>query len=252
VKTIAAGPISRQLIRDLTQGSNMPKKSVSSEPKEVWSAVDLYIDNLLAPTDAALEASLAASNAAELPPIQVTASQGKLLHLLARAIGAKKILEIGTLGGYSTIWMARALGADGHLITLEADSKHAEVARRNIAHAGLAEKVEVRLGLAIDTLPQLLAEKKGPFDLIFIDADKQGYPAYLEWSLKLSRKGTLIVADNVVRTGKIVDAKSDDANVQGARRFLEMLATDPRVDATAIQTVGGKGHDGFALGLVTA
>jgi predicted O-methyltransferase YrrM len=221
-----------------------------------WNAVDRYLAGLFVGPDAALEAALAASDAAGLPQIAVSPTHGKMLHLLARSVatqsgpGARKILEIGTLGGYSTIWMARALPADGRLITLEADPKHAEVARANIARAGMAGKVEVRLGKALDTLPGLVAE--APFDLVFIDADKTGYSDYLAWSLKLTRRGSLIIADNVVRKGAVSDPNSDDANVQGVRRFNQMLAAEPRVSATAIQTVGSKGYDGFAIAVVIA
>jgi predicted O-methyltransferase YrrM len=172
------------------------------------------------------------------------------LQLLAQACGARNILEIGTLGGYSTIWLARALPAGGRLITLESEPKHAEVARANIARAGLAGVVEVRLGRALETLPQIAVEKRSPFDFVFIDADKARYPDYLPWAIKLSRPGSLIVADNVVRKGAVIDAANTDANVQGARRFNEMLAAEPRVSATAVQTVGSKGHDGLALAIV--
>jgi predicted O-methyltransferase YrrM len=220
--------------------------------EELWGQVDRYINELLVPSDAALDAALHASDAAGLAPIAVSPSQGKFLHLLARLQGARTILEIGTLGGYSTIWLARALPADGRLITLEYEPKHVEIARANIARAGLADRVEVRHGRALDTLPQLAAEKRGPFDLIFIDADKTGYPDYFAWALKLSRRGTLIIADNVIRKGAVADAASTDANVQGVRRFTELVAAEPRVSATALQTVGAKGYDGFAIILVTA
>jgi len=219
---------------------------------EQWTAVDRYLTGLFVPPDSALNAALEASAAAGLPAINVSPNQGKLLLLLAQAQGARRVLEIGTLGGYSTIWLARALPADGRLITLEADPKHAEVARANIARAGLAGVVDLRLGRALDTLPQLAAEGRGPFDLIFIDADKPSYPDYLTWGLKLSRRGSLIIADNVVRKGAVIDAASGDADVQGVRRFNELLAAEPRVSATAIQTVGSKGYDGFAIGRVTA
>jgi predicted O-methyltransferase YrrM len=215
-----------------------------------WTAVDSYIADLFVGPDSALDAALAASNTAGLPAIAVSPSQGKLLMLMARAMGARKILEIGTLGGYSTIWLARALPADGNLITLEYDPKHAEVARANIARAGFANVVELREGRAQDTLPQLVSENRGPFDFIFIDADKPGYPDYLAWSLKLSHPGTVIIADNVVRKGEIVDANSADANVQGMRRFNALLAAEPRVSATEVQTVGSKGYDGFAYAVV--
>ncbi len=220
--------------------------------QEQWTAVDSYIADLFLGHDSALEAALASSAVAGLPAISVSPTQGKLLHLLARLQGARKILEIGTLGGYSTIWLARALPKDGHLISLELDPKHAEVARRNLAGAGVANLVDIRLGRAGDTLQQLVAEAAGPFDLIFIDADKQGYSDYLQWSLKLARRGTLIIADNVVRNGGVADPANTDANVQGIRRFNEILAAEKRVTTTAIQTVGSKGYDGLAFILVTA
>jgi predicted O-methyltransferase YrrM len=219
---------------------------------ERWSTVDRYITDLLIGPDAALDGALAASDAAGLPSIAVSPPQGKLLHLFARAVSARNILEIGTLGGYSTIWLARALQSGGHLVTLEYDPKHAAVAQANLVHAGFADIVEVRVGRASDTLPQLLAEGRGPFDLIFIDADKVGYPEYLEWSLKLSRPGTLIIADNVVRDGAVADAASTDANVLAVRRYNAMLAAEPRVNATVVQTVGSKGYDGLAIALVTS
>jgi predicted O-methyltransferase YrrM len=199
-----------------------------------------------------LEAALAASAAAGLPAINVSPVQGKLLHLLARAIGARNVLEIGTLGGYSTIWLARALPDGGRLISLEADARHAEVARANIARAGLQAEVEVRLGMALDTLPELAAEGREPFDFVFIDADKPNNAAYFDWALKFSRPGSIIVVDNVVRDGDVIDADSDSSTVQGVRRLLERIAAEPRVSATAIQTVGAKGYDGFAIALVTS
>ncbi len=220
--------------------------------QEQWSAVDDYLTDLLAPADPALEAVLRASTNAGLPPIQVAPNQGKLLHLLARLQGARTILEIGTLGGYSTIWLARALPADGRLITLEADPAHAEVARANLARAGLSDIVELRLGRALETLPQLATEGHAPFDMIFIDADKASTPDYFAWALRLSRRGSLIIIDNVVRTGGVIDAERTDPDIQGVRRVLEMLAEEPRVSATAIQTVGSKGYDGFAIALVIA
>jgi predicted O-methyltransferase YrrM len=219
--------------------------------QEQWTAVDHYIADLFISPDAALEAALTSSAAAGLPAISVSQTQGKLLHLLARMQEARKILEIGTLGGYSTIWLARALPADGRLISLELDPKHAEVARANLAHAGVTN-AEIRLGRAADTLQQLVAEGAGPFDLIFIDADKPGYSDYLKWSLKLARRGTLIIADNVVRAGGVADPANTDTNVQGIRRFNELLAAEKRVTTTAIQTVGSKGYDGLAFILVTA
>ena len=218
--------------------------------QEQWTAVDRYIADLFIPTDPALDAALADSDAAGLPAINVSPVQGKLLHLLVRLQGARNILEIGTLGGYSAIWLARALPAGGRLITLEANPKHAEVARANISRAGLAQVVELRLGKALDTLPQLAQENRGPFDLIFIDADKPGYPDYLPWALKLSRPGSLIIADNVVRKGGVADSANADPNVQGVRRFCELLAGEPRVSATILQSVGSKGYDGFAVALV--
>jgi predicted O-methyltransferase YrrM len=220
--------------------------------EDQWTAVDRYITGLFVPPEPALDATLRASEAAGLPPISVSPSQGKLLYLLARLQGARSILEIGTLGGYSTIWLGRALPAEGRLITLESDPGHAELARANIARAGLADVVELRLGPALDTLPRLSAEGRGPFDLVFIDADKPSYPDYLAWALRLSRRGSLIIADNVVRNGAVVDPSSPDPRVQAVRRFNEQLAAEPRVSATAIQTVGSKGYDGFAVALVVA
>ncbi len=217
-----------------------------------WTTIDNYITDLLVPADPALDGALEASNAAGLPQIAVAPNQGKLLYLLARMQGARKILELGTLGGYSTIWLARALPPDGCLITLEADPKHAEVARANISRAGLSGLVELRLGRALDTLPQLLAEGLAPFDLIFIDADKRNIPAYFTYALQLSRRGSLIIVDNVVRNGAVINAASADPDVQGVRQFNKLLAAEPRVGATEIQTVGSKGHDGFAFVLVTA
>jgi len=219
--------------------------------QDQWTAVDSYIADLFLPPDPALEAALASSAAAGLPSISVSPAQGKLLHLLARMQGARRILELGTLGGYRTIWLARALPADGRLISMEVNPKHAEVAHANIARAGLASVVEIRLGSALETLPQLATEGRGPFDLIFIDADKPGYAGYLKWSLKLAREGTLIVADNVVRKGEVANPASKDENVQGIRKFNELLAAEKRVTTTVIQTVGSKGYDGLALILVT-
>jgi predicted O-methyltransferase YrrM len=217
---------------------------------EQWTAVERYITDLLVPPDPVLDYALRASSEAGLPPINVSPNQGKLLWLLARVQRARAILEIGTLGGYSTIWLARALPARGRLTTLEVDPKHAKVAMRNIARAGLAKVVELRLGRALDTLSQLAAEDRGPFDLIFIDADKPNNPEYFEWALKLSRRGSLIVIDNVVREGEIIDPTSNDPAVLATRRLNEILAAEPRVSVTAIQTVGSKGYDGFAIALV--
>jgi predicted O-methyltransferase YrrM len=213
---------------------------------KLWENVDRYISETLVQPDDALAAALEASDAAGLPPISVSPAHGKLLWLLARTLGAKRILEIGTLGGYSTIWLARGLAPGGRLVTLEALEKHAAVARKNLARAGLADCVEVRIGKALDTLPQLV----GPFDLAFIDADKQNNPEYFRWALKLSRPGSLLVVDNVVRDGAVIDARSRDAAVQGVRRLYELIAAEPRVSATAVQTVGVKGYDGFAIALV--
>jgi predicted O-methyltransferase YrrM len=220
--------------------------------QELWTAVDSYITDLLVRPDPALEAALRDSAAAGLPAINVTPNQGKLLQMLARVQGARNILEVGTLGGYSTIWLARALPPGGKLVTLEVDPKHAEVARANIARAGLSGVVELRLGPALETLPQLAAEGRGPFDLVFIDADKPSNPDYFRWALRLTRRGSLIVVDNVVRKGAVIEADNDDSAVQGVRRLYELMAAEPRVSATAIQTVGGKGYDGFAVALVTA
>jgi len=214
-----------------------------------WIAVDEYITGLF-PSDPALEIALQATRAAGMPQINVSPVQGRLLHVLALACGARTILEIGTLAGYSAIWMARALPADGKLITLESDPKHAEVARANIARAGLADRIEVRLGVALDVLPQLAAEGMGPFDLIFIDADKTNLTTYFEWAVRLARPGSLIIADNVIRHGDVLDDSSADASLQGVRRFNEALAADRRVTATIVQMVGIKGYDGMALAVV--
>ncbi len=216
-----------------------------------WAEVDRFIAGLFVGRDRALDETMQASEAAGLPAIEVSPPHGKLLTLLAKAIGARRILEIGTLGGYSTICMARALPADGRLITLEADRKHAEVARKNIAGAGFGVIVDIRIGPALDSLPKIEAEKAGPFDLLFLDADKPNNPAYFEWALKLTRPGSLIVADNVVRYGALIDSVSRDPSVRGVRNFMEIIAAEKRVSATAIQTVGVKGHDGFAIALVT-
>jgi predicted O-methyltransferase YrrM len=208
--------------------------------------LDRWLEALLVPPDPGLDAALEASAAAGLPPHDVSPLQGALLHVLARAVGARAILELGTLAGYSTIWLARALPAGGRLVTLESEPAYAEVARANLERAGVAVVADVRVGAALDTLPQL----DGPFDLIFLDADKRTNPEYLDWALRLSRTGTLIVADNVVRAGAVADPESEDPSVRGARRFLELLGEHPRLTATAIQTVGAKGWDGLALALV--
>jgi predicted O-methyltransferase YrrM len=216
--------------------------------EQLWHDVDAYVGGLLVGPDPALDAALKANAAAGLPAIDVSPAQGKLLHLLAVAIGARRVLEIGTLGGYSTIWLARALPPDGMLLTLESEPRHAAVARDNIARAGVDGVVEVLEGPALATLPTL----DPPFDLVFVDADKPSNPEYFRHALRLARRGTVIVVDNVVRGGRIVDAGSADPAVQGARRLAEMLAAEPRVSATVLQTVGSKGHDGFALAVVLA
>ncbi|HEY1901291.1 MAG TPA: O-methyltransferase [Terracidiphilus sp.] len=218
----------------------------------VWAQVDGYFDKLLTPAaaDDKLEAARVANEQAGLPAIDVTRLQGKFLEFLVRISGARHILEIGTLGGYSTIWLARTLPEDGLVVTLELDPHHAEVARANLENAGVLDQVDLIVGPAIDTLPTLKNTAAAPFDLIFIDADKQSYPEYLHWALKLSRPGTVIVADNVVREGKVVEPDCDDPNVQGVRRFTELLAAEPRLSATVLQTVGAKGYDGFALAVV--
>jgi predicted O-methyltransferase YrrM len=220
--------------------------------QENWSAADEFVEGLLHPEDPIMEAYAGANAAAGLPPIDVSAVQGKFLHLLAQTQGARSILEIGTLGGYSTTWLARALPEGGSLITLELDPTHARVARANLATAGVSDRVEVIEGPAAQSLARLHAEKRGPFDFIFIDADKPGYPVYLDWALKISRPGTLIVADNVVRKGQISDPSSLDVNVQAARAFIQKVGAEPRLNATVVQTVGRKGHDGFLLARVLA
>ena len=220
--------------------------------QDLWTTVDQYIADQLAPADPALTAALEASAAAGLPAINVSPAQGKLLHIFARLLNARAILEVGTLGGYSTIWMARGLAPGGRLITLEADPRHAALARQNIAGAGVQDVVEVRVGKALEALPTLASEGAGPFDLIFIDADKANTPAYFTWALKLAHRGTLIVVDNVVRKGAVADPATHDADVKGMQRFFEMAGAERRVTATAIQTVGSKGYDGFSVVLVNA
>jgi predicted O-methyltransferase YrrM len=216
----------------------------------MWTEVDEYFGDHLLKSDAALDAILAANRNAGLPPIDVTPLQGKFLELLVRMSSARRVLEIGMLGGYSTAWMARALPSDGRVISLELEQRHADIARKNLESVNLSDRVEIRVGRAADSLQKLVAEKAAPFDLIFIDADKAGYPDYLDWSLKLSRPGTVIVADNVVREGAVIDPKSADPNVQGVRRFTEKLAAEPRLTATALQTVSSKKHDGLILATV--
>ncbi|HEX5044879.1 MAG TPA: O-methyltransferase [Candidatus Polarisedimenticolaceae bacterium] len=219
--------------------------------QEIWTAMDRWLDESVVRPSPAFLAAEEASAAAGLPAIQVTAAQGKLLHLLARVSGARRILEIGTLGGYSTLWLARALPEDGRLVTLELDPGHADVARKNLVRGGVASRVEVRVGPALALLPRLAEEGAGPFDLVFIDADKSEYPAYLRWALALSRPGTLLIGDNVVRNGAVLEPASADPRVAGARRFHEDVAADPRLSATVIQTVGSKGYDGLTVALVT-
>jgi len=210
-----------------------------------WTRVDDYLEDLFTPADATLQAALDSAGAAGLPPIQVSATQGKLLHVIARALGARRILEIGTLAGYSAIWLARALPAGGRLITIELEPAHAEVARANLERAGVADRVDIRVGRALDILPRLAAEAAGAFDLTFIDADKVSYTQYLDWAIRLSHPGSLIIADNVIRDGAVTDPTTGDEMVDGVRRFNAALAADPRVSATAVQTVGVKGYDGF-------
>lgn len=218
--------------------------------EKLWTQVDSYFAGLLAPPDEALTAALADNAKAGLPAIDVSPLQGKFLELLVRIAGAKRILEIGTLGGYSTICLARGAGEHGHVVSLEYNPKHAEVARGNIARAGLAARVTIRTGRAIELLPEVEREAGAPFDFFFIDADKRGNPDYLEWALRLARPGSLIVVDNMVREGRVLEAGSADEDIQGIRRFAEMLSTSPRLSSTALQTVGAKGHDGFSLSLV--
>jgi predicted O-methyltransferase YrrM len=222
------------------------------EHNECWNAVEDYLDGLLIPKDALLEQVLAANRAAGLPAIDVSPSQGKFLHLLVKIQGAKRILEIGTLGGYSSIWMARALPKDGRLITLEFEPKHAEVARLNITRAELEQVIDVRVGRALDLLPEVAKEGAGPFDLIFIDADKVYNLGYFEWALRLARVGSVILIDNIVRDGKVVDATSEDESIQGVRRLMDALSSESRVSATGLQWVGSKGYDGLVLATVVA
>ncbi|MEU2180304.1 O-methyltransferase [Streptomyces thermolilacinus] len=231
----------------------MTQRTHSTEDQAArWTAVDAYLTDQLAPADEALTAALAASDEAGLPKIAVAPNQGKLLHLLARVQGARTVLEVGTLGGYSTIWLGRALPPDGKLISLEYDPAHAEVARLNLARAGLDQVAEVRTGAALDTLPKLEAEGVGPFDLVFIDADKKNNPHYVEWALRLTRPGSVIVVDNVVRGGMITDEESSDEAIVATREMFDLVARDPRLDATAFQTVGVKGYDGLLIARVVS
>jgi predicted O-methyltransferase YrrM len=218
--------------------------------QDQWSAVDSYLNEVFVGSDEVLERALAHSAEAGLPAIAVSPTQGKFLMMLARIQGARRILEVGTLGGYSTIWLAKALPADGRIITIESEPKHAEVARENIVAAGFGDMVDVRLGKALDILPDIAAENVGPFDFSFIDADKPNIPEYFDWALRLSRSGSIIIVDNVIREGAIVDADSEDASVQGVRRLNERIALESSVTATTIQTVGSKGYDGFTIAVV--
>jgi len=220
------------------------------EVTPIWTKVDSYFADLLAPADAQLEAALKANRKARLPAIDVTRLQGKFLSVLAHVAQSRRILEIGTLGGYSTIWLARALPEGGRIVTLEREERHAEVARENLRNAGVLERVDLRVGRAVDSLARLHEDGAGPFDLIFIDADKPSNPQYAEWALKLSSPGTVIVVDNVVRDGKVADAKTADPDVKGTRRMTKILAEEPRVSATVLQTVGAKGYDGFMIAVV--
>ncbi|MCR8863829.1 O-methyltransferase [Priestia megaterium] len=225
-------------------------RSMEMSIYEIWNEVDLYMNDKLIQPDSILDEVLKANQEAELPAIDVSPSQGKFLHLLASLKGAKRILEIGTLGGYSTIWLARALPKDGQLITLELSAHHAEVARANLKRAGVSHLVEVIVGPGLDTLAVLKDRGTDPFDLIFIDADKPNNPNYLKWALELSKRGSLIICDNVVRQGHVVNSESEDENVKGIRQFMNALAQEKRISATAIQTVGSKGYDGFIVGIV--
>jgi len=218
--------------------------------QEIWARVDRYFDNLLAPADEALTAALQSNTDAHLPAIDVPAQLGKFLAFLVQISGARRVLEIGTLGGYSTIWLARALRADGIVISLEIDPRHAEVARANLARAGVLDRVDIRVGSAADSLRAMHEVCVEPFDLIFIDADKKGLPEYFELSMQLAHPGTILVADNVVRDGKVIDAETRDPDVQGVRRYLELVAAHPRLNALAFQTVGARGYDGFAIARV--
>ena len=220
-------------------------------PEEIWNKVDDYLDRMIVDQDHALLAALKDSEEADLPPINVSPPQGKMLHILARSLSAKRILEMGTLGAYSTIWLARALPDDGEMLSLEVNQKHAEVSRRNLERANLSKKVKIILGPALDSLSTLYKNGSKPFDFIFIDADKQNYPGYFDWAIKLSHSGSMIVVDNVVRKGSIIETGNTDPNVKGVKEMLSSIRSYKNIIATAIQTVGVKGHDGFALIYVT-
>jgi predicted O-methyltransferase YrrM len=230
--------------------ANSPAHAESPMSRKTWNAVDDYIVEELIPADAALEAALKSNSENGLPAIDVSPAQGKLLNLLVRMSGAKRILEVGTLGGYSTIWLARALPAEGRIVTLELDPHHAKVARENVKRAGLSELVDLRVGPALESLAKLSGEGLAPFDLIFIDADKPNNPNYLTWAMKLSRQGTVIVCDNVIRDGDVIRENSSDQNVRGARAAFSFIGSNDRLEGTAIQTVGAKGYDGFAIAIV--
>ena len=230
----------------------MGENAESKASEQLWTDVDSYVVERLGASDHVLEEVRADSAAAGLPDIAVSAVQGKFLHLLTRAVGARSVLEVGTLGGYSTVWFARALPPGGRVVTLEVDPKHAAVARANVAAAGVGDLVDVRLGPALETIQTLIDESSGPFDVVFVDADKQNNTRYVRMALELSRPGTVILVDNVIRAGAVVDADDDDRRVRGARALFDYLATEPRLDCTALQTVGVKGHDGFVLALVLA
>ncbi len=233
-----------------TAGKDTFQQQMRKDSQALWTAVDRYFSGLLAPSDEKLDAAVKANRKAGLPAIDVTPMQGKFLHVLIQITQAKRVLEIGLLGGYSTIWMARALPKGGRIISLEFDPRHAEVARANLRRAGLLNRVEIRVGPALESLPVLKAEGAGPFDLIFIDADKVNNPHYLEWALKLSRRGTVIVVDNVARHGTVIDTRSSAPDIVGTRRCLKRMAREPRLSAVALQTVGLKGLDGFAMAVV--
>jgi predicted O-methyltransferase YrrM len=235
--------------RRMTLSTNPPRNQEGGM-KDLWMEVDRYLGDLLAPSDDALDAALDANLHSGLPAIDVPRLLGKFLALMVTISGARRVLEIGALGGYSTIWLARALPEGGRIVSLELSPRHVEVACTNLQHAGVLDRVDMRVGRANDSLAALVAEGAGPFDLIFIDADKASYPEYLEWSLKLSRPGTVVIADNVVRDGKVIEPENPDPNIQGVRRFTELLAAEPRLSATALQTVGSKGYDGIAVAVV--